>query len=261
VTVEQGIDPRGFILAAFGGAGATHAADIADSIGIRRVFVPPNPGLCSAFGALVADVRVDAVRSIFLTDRATSAEEVGRLFAMLEDRAVADFEAQGGGASPEIRRSIAMRYQGQNYEQEVAVPPGDLTPEALDAVFADYHRLYEEFYGYQLEGIPIELVRLTVIAATVSHAGATGSAGASEGPGPGAPAEASTPSTRDVHFDDGGFRRTPIIRREALGPGATHDGPLIIESMDSTIVVPPSWALVVQESGILELVKGGVDTS
>ena len=56
VTVEQGIDPREFAILAFGGAGPTHAAELADAIGIGRVIVPANPGLCSAFGTLAAQV-------------------------------------------------------------------------------------------------------------------------------------------------------------------------------------------------------------
>ncbi len=63
-----------------------------------------------------------------------------------------------------MRRAIAMRYQGQNYEQEVVVPPGVIDDAALTAIYADYGRLYEEFYGYRLDGIPIELVRLSVVA-------------------------------------------------------------------------------------------------
>ena len=95
LTVEQGIDPRDFVLLAFGGAGATHGAEIADAIGIRRVFVPPNPGLCSAFGAMAAQVRVDAIRSVFLTDAGTGAAEIAVLFDELEAQARRDFAAQG----------------------------------------------------------------------------------------------------------------------------------------------------------------------
>ena len=87
VTVEQGIDPRDFALVAIGGAGATHACEIADAIGMRRVVVPPRPGLFSAFGALAAAVRVDAVRSVYLTDRTTTAAELERLFRELEAQA------------------------------------------------------------------------------------------------------------------------------------------------------------------------------
>ena len=86
VTVEEGIDPRGFALVAIGGAGATHGCEIADAIGMSRVVVPPSSGLCSAFGAIAASVRVDAVRSVYLTDRRTTAAELGGLFRELETR-------------------------------------------------------------------------------------------------------------------------------------------------------------------------------
>jgi len=258
VTVEQGIDPRDFVLVAFGGAGASHAAEIAEAIGMRRVFVPPDPGVCSAFGAMAADVRVDAVKSVFLTDRRTNAAEVDGLFEALEARAREDFAAQGAGASgPEIRRSIAMRYQGQNYEQEVPVPPGTITDELLAGVYAEYNRLYEEFYGYRLETIPIELVRLSVIA----QRGIEALTGFDAPPRPGAcgasaaqPADAGF-AARQVFFPATGFVQTPIVHREALAPGTRRVGPVIVESMDSTVVVPPEWTLTVQPSGILELTR------
>ncbi len=246
VTVEQGIDPRELVLVAFGGAGPTHAADIADAIGMRRVFVPPSPGVASAFGTLAAPLRIDAVRSVFLTDQRTSAEELAELFGALEERARTDFSAQGGdGAEPELRRSIAMRYQGQNYEQEVALPEGAITEESARAVFADYHRLYEEYYGYRLEAIPIELVRLSVVAL-----GPAAEIAAPTGDGAGGGAGE---ATRDVFFPDHGFVPTPIVRREGVAEGTRRDGPLIVESMDSTVVVPPSWSLSAQPGGLLEL--------
>ena len=258
VTVEQGIDPRGFALIAFGGAGATHGCEIADAIGMRRVVVPPRPGLCSAFGALAADVRVDAIRSVYLTDATTTAPQIDGLFSELEAQALADLTAQGATAVPVIRRSIAMRYQGQNYEQEVTVPPGTVDAAALAAIYTDYGRLYEEFYGYRLDGIPIELVRLQVVAdegapalaslpseAEAAGAGAAGAAAATPVP----------PESRLVHFPGHGFVPTTVVRREALAPGSRLAGPAVVESMDSTVVVPPDWGLHAAPSGILDLEK------
>ena len=72
--------------------------------------------------------------------------------------------AQGLAQQPTVRRFVAMRYQGQNYEQEVAVPAGTVDDAALAELYAEYGRLYEGFYGYRLDGIPIELVRLSVVA-------------------------------------------------------------------------------------------------
>jgi N-methylhydantoinase A len=246
VTVEQGIDPRDFALVAMGGAGATHACEIADAIGMGRVLVPPSPGLASAFGALAAQVRIDAVRSVHLVDSRTSAEEVGGLFAELEARAEADFEAQAGGRTArEVRRIAALRYQGQNYEQEVAVPAGALDEPALRGVYEEFARLYEGFYGYRLDGIPIELVRLQVV--VVGDAPSVGAESTA--------VVASAEAERPVWFPDAGFVPTPILRRESLAAGATREGPLVVEEMDSTIVVPPGWRLAVLPDGQLEVTR------
>jgi N-methylhydantoinase A len=252
VTVEQGIDPRELAIVAMGGAGPTHAAEIADALGMTRVIVPVNPGLCSAFGALAAPLRVDAVKSVHLTDARTSAAQVTGLFAELEQRAIGDFEAQAGErAAHELRRQAAMRYQGQNYEQEVSIPGGELGEDDLRRVYEDFARLYEGFYGYRLDGIPIELVRLQVVVAgpdlRLPPAG-VGAAGAGLDP----PKRAEEVS-RPVWFPDAGFVATPIIRRETIATGTTLDGPLVVEEMDSTMVVPPNWRLRSEQPGALEL--------
>ncbi len=244
VTVEQGIDPREFAMVAFGGAGATHACEIAEAINMRRVIVPPRPGLCSAFGALAAIVRVDAVRSVYLTDRTTTAAELDTLFVELEAQAQADVTAQGLTQQPSVRRSIAMRYQGQNYEQEVTVPEGTVDEAVLAEVYAEYGRLYEGFYGYRLDGIPIELVRLSVVSTGEPPVFSILPTEQAEGEGPG---------RRGVYFPATGFVDTDIVRRDRLAPGETRPGPLIVESMDSTVVVPPGWTLAVTASGILDL--------
>jgi N-methylhydantoinase A len=249
VTVEQGIDPRELALVAMGGAGPTHAAEIADAIGMTRVLVPVGPGLASAFGALVAEVRVDAVKSVHLTDRTAGPDEVTRLFTELEERALADFAAQAGRlAAGGSARSVALRYQGQNYEQEVAVPAGRLSTDDLAAVFAEFASLYEGFYGYRLDGIPIELVRLLVVVAGAepTRPGPHEVGAAEEGAG-----------TRDVWFPGSGLVTTPVLRRAALRPEERRPGPLVVEEMDSTIVVPPGWSVSVAEAGILELEREG----
>ena len=247
LTVEQGTDPREHALIAFGGAGPTHACEIADALDIGRVLVPPAPGLCSAFGALAAGPRIDAVRSVYLTDVRTTAAEVGSIFAELEELARLDFAAQGLGEAPTIRRLAAMRYQGQNYEQEVPFREGGIDDGALEDAYERYGQLYSEFYGYRLDGIPIELVRLAVIA--------TGEAPEyARLPGVPDPGEGES-ATRDVYFPEGGFVPATIVRRDALAPGATLAGPAIVEFMDSTVVVPPGWMLGTREDGILEVTR------
>jgi N-methylhydantoinase A len=247
LTVEQGTDPREHTLVAFGGAGPTHACEIAEALDIRHVLVPPAPGLCSAFGALAANVRIDAVRSAYLTDVRTSAAEVASIYAELEAHARADFAAQGLGEQPTIRLLAAMRYQGQNYEQEVPFPRGTIDEDGLRAAYAEYGRLYEGFYGYRLDGIPIEIVRLAVIASGEAPSFARL---------PGVPErKRARPQERDVFFPEAGYVPARIVRREALVAGDDLAGPAIVEFMDSTVVVPPAWTLRTREDGILEVLR------
>ena len=124
VTVEQGIDPRELAIVAMGGAGPTHAAEIADALGMTPRLVPVNPGLCSAFGALAAPLRVDAVKSVHLTDARTTAAEVSRPLRGARTRVRSPTSRRRPGSAPRTSSAAqaAMRYQGQNYEQEVTVP-------------------------------------------------------------------------------------------------------------------------------------------
>jgi N-methylhydantoinase A len=247
LTVEQGTDPREHALIAFGGAGPTHACEIAQALDISQVLVPPAPGLCSAFGALAASPRIDAVRSVYLTDVRTTAAEIAAIFAELEEQARAEFAAQGVGEEPTVRRLAAMRYQGQNYEQEVPFRSGEIDDGALQDAYDRYGELYCGFYGYRLDGIPIELVRLAVIA--------TGEAPEYERlPGVPEPGERGR-ATRDVYFPEDGFVPAVIVRREALAPCDTVAGPAIVEFMDSTVIVPPSWTLQTRADGILEATR------
>lgn len=249
VTVDQGVDPRDHALIAMGGAGPTHAAEIADAIGIERVIVPLHPGLTSAFGALTAEVRVDEVQSVNLVSTTLTALELEHRFTELAATAAADFVAQGGVA-PTIARTIAMRYQGQNYEQEIAVDDGGITEERLRAAYARYHDRHEDFYGYRMQSLPVELVRLTVTATAADPPSlptlAVDTAGRAGRPG----------HVRRAWFD-GNFTDSRVVpRSELVGVSATP-GPLIIESMDTTVVVPPRWSVHGDETGVLELTRAG----
>ena len=223
VTVEEGVDPRDHALIAMGGAGPTHAAEIAEAIGIDRVIVPLHPGLTSAFGALAADVRVDEVKSVSLKSTTATAAEVAALFDDLQATAVESFHAQGStGEEPVTGRTIAMRYEGQNYEQEIPVPDGPFDDAMLELVLERYHELHHEFYGYRLDGLPVELVRL-LVTATADGAGALPSLSLDVRGRTAAP-EAAEERTADVHFADAGFRSTPVVARSALAGTGSDTG-------------------------------------
>ena len=142
-----------------------------------------------------------------------------------------------------------MRYEGQNYEQEIPVPERELSEDSLEQIYDRYHDLHEEFYGYRLDGLPIELVRLTVTATVADAAGipdlSLETKGGIEGSAP--------PGRRTVqaHFGDG-FEDTQVVPRAELTSEVMH-GPLIVESMDTTVVVPPGWTVEADAVGALDM--------
>src|SRR5581483_11431301 len=127
VTVDRGYDYRDFDLIAFGGAGPLHAAEIVRRMGMRRVIVPPSPGLVSAFGALIADERVDHRLTMVRRLDRPEAGDLGVELARLAERAAAELARQRHEQRRDqelaVATSIACRYAGQNYEQDVPIDP------------------------------------------------------------------------------------------------------------------------------------------
>jgi len=241
-TVEAGIDPSGYSLAAFGGAGGLQAAAIARLMNIKRVIIPPHPGLCSAFGALTADLRCDRVWTTGLqSDNVVAAELAGRVQSMTKE-AEAEIRTQNYRGDIQTRLRLALRYQGQNYEHEIELPGAHIDEDVLKEAYAEFNRLHDAFYGYNLSGEVIEIVNLTVTA--------LGKSGISI---PDYAAAGTTPnqSSRPVCFTGEQVLDTPIVRRESLCPGSRLEGPAIVEESDSTTLIEPGDAINVAENGAM----------
>ncbi len=239
LTIERGIDPGGYALVAYGGAGPLHACGVATALGIERVIVPPHPGLCSAFGAAIAPLRVDRVWSLGVRSDRISEADVRRRFEAGEAETRAELERDGAAGTPLVTRAIACRYYLQNYEEEVAV--ADLEPGFLERAAADFHRLYRSVYGYAFEEEPVELVHCQVTAIEHAAGRAAGRTGI----------EAAAAGERGVIGDDGVERVTRIVRRGRLGNPVA--GPAVIEEADSTTFVPEGWTAADAAEGCLVL--------
>ncbi len=159
MTVERGLDPRGFALLAFGGAGPLHAAAIADELGITRILVPRASGVLSALGLAAADRRVTRQRSVFLPAVAASGDALGAVCAELLDEARATLGSAGTG----VEVAFDLRYRGQSHELPVRGTLHDPIADVAAAFEADH----EQRYGWREPETPVELVtvRLTVIEA------------------------------------------------------------------------------------------------
>jgi N-methylhydantoinase A len=229
VTVERGVDPRGFALLPFGGAGPMHAAAIAAELGIKRILCPRTGGVLSALGLCASDRRRDTTRTVMLSGTDLSAERI----AAEVDRLIATLADDLPGAQSEV--VYELRYAGQAFELPV---PGGIRPDPTDLVerFALAH---EERYGHRdPEGeVVLVHIRLAMVA---------------PGPRPQLTAAAGgnlEESARDVRFD-GAWVETPVLRGEPSA-GLTVEGPAIFELPEATFVLPPSWRAEVDDSGTI----------
>jgi N-methylhydantoinase A len=215
-------------------------------LGISRVLIPPHPGLCSAYGALAANWRVDRVWTIFGRSSNLDVDGVAGRLETLCREAIAELRADGFNGEPVLLRSIDMRYAGQNYEREVPVPAGPFTAESVTVMIERFAAEHDRFYGFSLEGEPVEFVNVRVSAIGPSDLKAFAQP----------PLSTAAPrpiEQRPVAFRGRGYLDTSIYRREDLSAGFAAEGPLVIEEVDSTSVVHPGDRVVVRPDGLLEL--------
>jgi N-methylhydantoinase A len=231
VSTERGRDPRDFALLAFGGNGPVHAATLARLLEIRRILVPPAPGLFSALGMLFPEIEHHFVRTFKRHLDGLDGDALEAVFRAMEDEGAAMLEEEGfGPTSRRYERQIDLRYHGASSELTLPFPLEGDPAAALTEAFA---RAHERQYGYRSDEEQVETMNLRVIA--------RGLAGQSHVPDR-LSLRAERPTgvdARQAYFGPGtGWARTPVCGRMALG-GAWRQGPLLIEEFDSTTVVPP----------------------
>lgn len=250
VTTYRGRDPRDFTLVAFGGNGPGVAVAIADELGVRRVLVPPNPGVLSAHGLLVAENTHDSVRSMqgLLGKIADATIQDG--FRRLADNATADLIAQGfGGDRIKTLHQADLRYAGQAFELTVS---GDHEGGLADtSVLANrFHNEHERTYGHKSPDQPVEIVNIRVVARVSSREDDTGATCSPT-------ATTTSFGARAAYFGPKlGLAQTKIATdRYSLGEKGIQ-GPVIVEEYDATTVVPPGWNVALDDGGNLVLSKG-----
>ncbi|MFO8116179.1 MAG: hydantoinase/oxoprolinase family protein [Halorubrum sp.] len=243
VTVERGRDPGEFALVAFGGAGPLQAAEIARDMDMDTLVVPRSPGVFSARGLLLADIRMDESRAY--TGGSLDADRVGSEFAALVDRLVGRFEDQGFDADEvSVARQLDLRYEGQAYELTVTMPGDEYSSARFEEGVDRFHEQHEQLYGYAMRGEPLELVTLRA-AGTVETPPVTDEVSAAEEP--------AVTRERPVYFDGVGFVETPIVDRQTVGVGDVIEGPAIIEESGCTTLLPPDTTAETSREGNLRV--------
>ncbi len=251
VSSERGRDPREYTLFAFGGNGPVFAAGMGEQLEMRRIVVPPAPGLFSSFGLLYADVEHHYVRTWRKLVRDADPAGLGDLMRRMEAGARAQLASEGFAEDRVgLRRSADCRYQGQSFELTVPVTDGPIDAGALAALAEAFGREHERTYGHRAGAEePVEIVNLRVVAHGASDRPRVPERIRIDRPGGG------DRPTRRVYFGAGlGWRETPILDRPALA--TPRDGPCVIEEYDATCVVPPGARATLDAYGNIAIELG-----
>jgi N-methylhydantoinase A len=235
VSSERGRDPREYALFAFGGNGPLFAAGMAYQLEMRRIVVPPAPGLFSSFGLLFADVEHHYVRTWRRLARQVEPAALSEVFARMEADGRAQLANEGFQAgSVRIKRSADCRYEGQSYELTVPVEAGAVSAATIAGLAEGFGREHQRTYGHRgAPDEPVDIVSLRVVAPGVPDRPRVPEQLHVDRTGPGKAGGA-----RRVYFGpELGWRETPIIDRPDLA--TPREGPCIVEEYDATCVVPP----------------------
>jgi N-methylhydantoinase A len=237
VTVERGLDPRGFVLFGYGGAGPMFAAFIARELGSKAAYVPSESGVFSAFGMLTSDIVFQEESSTTLRTPLTETqiEEINKLYGQLQERLLRRFEATGFNADQvRLMRNVDMRFGMQVHELDVEVPSRKLDAASIQQLLDDFVAKYEGIYGANSAylGAGMEFVTFRLIG-TIDM----------ERPGLSAPRAGAEGTSlidhRPAYFSSEGLVATEFHTGRNLKSGGTLHGPCIIQRADDTVVLPP----------------------
>jgi N-methylhydantoinase A len=246
VSIDLGHDPRDFTLSAFGGAGSAHAAALAELMEIHEVLVPVHQGVLSAFGLTIADMRTDVSQTANMRSDFLNLSTVNATLVDLERRARDTIAREGYAGDPTVANTIEMRYMGQNYGVEVAVPKVEDTLDEKDLaeIYRRFAAQHESLYGYSIPHEIIEFVNFHVTAHGSTHKCTLPRL-----------RQGGTPSamgSRDVFFSEkDGFVTCPIYWRDELAAGNTLEGPAVIEEDFSLTLLLPDQLMQVDDWGNL----------
>jgi N-methylhydantoinase A len=246
VSVNRGYDPRDFTLVAFGGGGGMHAVALATELGIGKVAIPRAADVFSAWGMLMSDLR----RDYFVT-RLTplNAENAPKLDALLDEMTgVASAQFAQEGVDPARVRFVRfgnLRYENQEHSVEVQLPDGPIDPAAVAAIADTFHASYEREYTYRLDA-PVEFVGAHVVAIAE-----VGKLAPTPLPLSGRTIADALKARRTVDYATEGIHEADIYDGDLLEPGMSFDGPAIVETKGSVVVVHPGNEVSVDDYGNL----------
>ena len=231
-----GVDPRDHALLAFGGAGPMTACFLADELGLRDVVVPATPGVLSALGGLIADLKNDFIKTVYLDlDESGAAGTIREEFAALRAQGSRWLhDEQGYSGEAQFLCSADMRYRGQSFEVETALDAGAIENGDLRAFADAFHEAHQRLYYHSDREAPVQIINLRLVAL-----------GRTNKPDFTREAERerrTEPERRIPVYAGGRHREVPLFLRRRLQPGDRIEGPAVVAQEDTTVCVAAGFA-------------------
>ena len=249
VSVQRGHDPRELSLMAFGGAGPLHGVALADELGIAEVICPQIPGAFSALGLVGSDLKRDYVRTVYTSSAKADPAAVEAAFqAMERDGNTMLDRAQVPPGSRRFERSVDARYERQSYELSVPAPNTPIDTATIAAIADAFHDRHAQTYGHDNRSEPVQFVSLRVAAIGAIPPLLLRQGTAKSGTDP-------IKARRSVWFRATGVVDALIFDRGRMPAGFAVAGPAVIESLESTILVPPAWTARMDDAGYVWLTR------
>ena len=231
---RRGVDPRQFSLVAFGGAGPMLACHLTRDLGLAEVIVPPTPGVLSAYGGLIADVKNDFIKTVFVNVDADGLSSIAEVAETLELEALSWLhKEQGFDGEVQLSWSGDIRYRGQSYEIETTLTRDSIFSADFVSILSAFHHEHHKIYGHSDEMAEVQIVNLRLVVSGLV-------------PKPSIPKikeqkSIAKPERQNSVFVDGALRNAAVFDRKKLRPGDQFSGPAIVIQEDTTTVVLPDF--------------------
>lgn len=253
ISVRKGFDPSEFTMIACGGGGPMHAAALGKELGVKKVIIPVNSAVFSAWGMLQTDLRRDDIQTHLSSVERVELQTVKQKWEEMEKDMMNTFISEGMDMENLLfTRYLDMRYKGQEHSVKVPVPNGIWTKETLSTIENNFHNLHEKTYTFKLTETPTEIVNfhLTGIGQVQKHK---------------QPEikklnhDDALLEERSVYFEEDGWLITSIYEREKMGRGMEVYGPAIIEEKQTSTILYPNQRLEVDKYGNLVIEMGNLN--
>lgn len=254
-SVAKGIDPRGFTLMGFGGAGPLHSVALAEMISARNVISPAQPGITAALGLLVTDLKYEYTRSVLIPLNEASDEQLNNVNKIVAElKKEADMQLDQDKVSQSQRKYeyiMECRYLGQGFELRAKMPSEPLTKGNVNVIIDNFYDVHKQQYGHAFKDQITEAITIRVVASvdTEKLEFTKLKAGGNENPG------YAQLYSRNTIFDDGQSVSTPRYSRDKLLAGDYLIGPAVVTQHNSTTIIPPEYKATMLDAGDILIEK------